>query len=232
MLKQIARTLLSEQSRKKIHAFTKGYVVKAYSQEGEDLVLNRLFEGQKEGFYVDIGAHHPKRFSNTYFFYKKGWRGINLDAMPGSMKEFNKVRSRDINLEIPVSSKTQTLTYYSFEETAYNGFSKELSEERINNGIKLNFKKDIQTETLSNILDKHLPENVNIDFMSIDVEGLDLDVLKSNNWDKYKPKIVLIETYGSSLESALSSDINQFLKQHGYLAVAKTVNTCVFKLHT
>jgi len=77
----------------------------SYSQEGEDLILERFFEGMNTGFYVDVGAFHPKRFSNTYIFYKKGWHGINIDARPGSMKLFNFVRPRDINLEIPISNE-------------------------------------------------------------------------------------------------------------------------------
>ena len=108
------------------------YYHKSWSQEGEDLILARLFENNAKGFYVDVGAHHPKRFSNTYLFYKKGWTGINIDAMPGSMKSFNKLRKRDINIEKPVSDKKQILTYYAFNESALNGFSKELSEERSN----------------------------------------------------------------------------------------------------
>jgi hypothetical protein len=58
------------------------YSKKSYSQEGEDMILNRIFEFRNSGFYIDVGAHHPMRFSNTYFFYRKGWRGINIDAMP------------------------------------------------------------------------------------------------------------------------------------------------------
>src|SRR5690554_6253894 len=77
---------------------------KSYSQEGEDILLEKLFEGKNDGFYVDVGAHHPRRFSNTYLLYRRGWRGINIDAMPGSMAEFRRLRGRDINLEIPISS--------------------------------------------------------------------------------------------------------------------------------
>ena len=76
----------------------------SYSQEGEDRILQRLFENQTPGFYVDIGAHHPRRFSNTYIFYKQGWRGINVDATPGSMFLFRVFRKRDINLEIAVDA--------------------------------------------------------------------------------------------------------------------------------
>ena len=71
---------------------------KSYSQEGEDILLSRIFRNQKKGFYVDIGAHHPTRFSNTYYFYKLGWRGINIDAIPQAsdyqdpIEKYNKYR--------------------------------------------------------------------------------------------------------------------------------------------
>ncbi|MCP2732462.1 FkbM family methyltransferase, partial [Symplocastrum sp. BBK-W-15] len=99
----------------------------SYSQEGEDMIISRFFEGKKQGFYVDVGAHHPQRFSNTYRFYLQGWRGINIDAMPGSMEIFNKIRANDINLEISISDCNQILTYYEFNEPALNGFCADIS---------------------------------------------------------------------------------------------------------
>lgn len=208
-----------------------GYSIKSYSQEGEDMILRRLFEKQKAGFYVDVGAHHPKRFSNTYFFYKIGWRGINIDAMPGSMNIFKKLRPRDINIEKPISDCRQVLTYYSFNEPALNGFSKELSEKR--NGLdsyKIISKEKLETAPLSKILDTYLPVNQSIDFMSIDVEGLDFNVLKSNNWNIYRPKIILIEILDSSLDEIETSEIASFLKQFDYCIYAKCFNTVFFKL--
>ncbi|MCZ7616055.1 MAG: FkbM family methyltransferase [Ignavibacteriaceae bacterium] len=131
-----------------------------------------------------------KRFSNTYYFYKRGWRGINIEPMPGSKNKFDRIRPKDINLEIPISSKEEELTYYIFNEPALNGFSRELSSE----GEKLNAYKivktvEMKTKTLGSVLDTFLPKGQNIDFMSIDVEGLDSEVLKSNNWDKYVPDV-------------------------------------------
>ena len=206
-----------------------GYSLKSYSQEGEDMILRRLFENQATGFYVDVGAHHPQRFSNTYFFYKKGWRGINIDAMPNSMNLFNKTRTRDINIEKPVSDEKQVLTYYAFNEPALNGFSKELSEERNGKGnYFIEFTKDIETATLEEILDNNLPENQPIDFLSIDVEGLDLMVLKSNNFNKYKPKVILIEILGSSLNDIESNEITKFLRDQEYSIYAKAMNTVIF----
>ncbi|MFA5403431.1 MAG: FkbM family methyltransferase [Ignavibacteria bacterium] len=211
--------------------FIHGFSNKSYSQEGEDMILKRIFDKKREGFFVDIGAYHPKKYSNTYYFYKIGWKGINIDAMPGSMKKFNKIRSKDINLEIPISSKKQKLTYYAFNEPALNSFNKELSYSRNGkDGYKIIFEKEIETYTLFEILDKHVPSDIKIiDFMSIDVETLDFDVLKSNNWDKYKPQIVLIEDLNFKINNLESSEIYNFLKQYNYDFFAKTVNTHFFK---
>ena len=113
------------------------YKNNSYSQEGEDLILHKIFPDKKNGFYVDIGAHHPFRFSNTYYFYRKGWRGVNIDAAPGSMKLFNKYRSRDINIEAAISNKIETLTYYKFNDPALNTFDKDLAQTRIGNKYKI-----------------------------------------------------------------------------------------------
>lgn len=210
-----------------------GYALKSYSQEGEDMILRRLFEKQSIGFYVDVGAHHPKRFSNTYYFYKKGWNGINIDAMPGSMNFFKKIRHRDINIEKPISSKKQVLTYYAFNEPALNGFSKEISEARDGlNNYKIEFTKDIETSTLEEVLDENLPSSQVIDFLSIDVEGLDFDVIKSMNIKKYRPRVILVEILGSSLSDLKQDPIYKFLIDEDYALYAKAVNTVIFKSNT
>lgn len=234
MLKKILKFFLPKSAIKNLvdikNNYFDGHALKSYSQEGEDMILRRLFEKQQTGFYIDVGAHHPKRFSNTYFFYKKGWNGINIDAMPGSMKLFNKIRPRDINIEKPISDTKQVLTYYAFNEPALNGFSKELSEKRADqeNNYHIIFKKDIETVTLEEILDENLPQNQQIDFLSIDVEGLDFMVLKSNNFEKYKPKVILIEILESSLNDIEKNDISRYLKEFNYSIYAKAVNTVIF----
>jgi FkbM family methyltransferase len=194
------------------------------------MVLKRIFSNQTNGFYIDVGAHHPKRFSNTYFFYKKKWKGINIDALPGSMKLFNKLRPRDINLELGVGKKEEELNYYMFNEPALNSFSKELSEKRdraqdsyfIKNIIK------VEVKPLNKILDEHLTSS-GIDFLNVDVEGLDLDVLKSNDWSKYRPKFVLVEILGSSLQDIDRDPIFQLMKKYNYIFFSKQVNTVFFK---
>lgn len=201
----------------------------SYSQEGEDLILSRLLDDKEDGFYVDIGAHHPVRFSNTYFFYKKGWRGINIDAMPGSMRAFNIIRPRDINLETPVSDEPCRLTYYMFDEPALNGFSEDLSNLRTQStAYKVVNRIELQTSTLADILSKNLPMSQEIDFMSIDVEGLDLQVLKSNDWNKFRPRFVLVEILNYDFFDH-SNPILQYLDLLSYKPVSKSLNTWILR---
>jgi FkbM family methyltransferase len=205
------------------------YLSQSYSQEGEDMVLYRTFETVQNGFYVDVGAHHPKRFSNTYKFYKLGWRGINIDAMPGSMEPFNKLRPRDINLEIPVSDKEEVLPFHIFNEPALNTFSKELADERsVKPEYRVEKVVDIKTRTLADILKAHLPQSQKINYLSIDAEGFDYQILRSNNWQLYRPELVLVELE-SDFGNFQQSDVYRFMKQQGYAFYAKTVKTYFFK---
>ena len=228
------RTILFDTSFRKLKNAFSNYILndwstRSYSQEGEDLILKRFFDDQRTGFYVDVGAHHPKRFSNTYMFYQKGWKGINIDALPKSMKRFDRVRPRDINIEQPISEKKQSLTYYAFNEPALNGCSKELSEERAKlDRYYIKFTQTLETERLDNLLDKYLPKDQQIDFLSIDVEGFDFSVLKSLNLQKYRPDVILIEILEDNLSKIKNNDIYKYLIDHNYLIYSKAVNTVIF----
>ena len=232
-MKKIIKVLLPTKAikilRKIKNNYLDGYSIKSYSQEWEDMILRRIFEKQKVGFYVDVGAHHPFRFSSTYYFYKQGWQGINIDAMPGSMESFKKFRSRDINLELPIGNGDQLLTYFAFNEPALNSFSEKLSRERDGkNGYFIRQEIKLKISKLSSVLDKYLPQGAQIDFLSIDVEGLDFDIFQSNDWLKYKPKCILVEILASSLNEIESREIAIFLKKCGYVVFAKAMNTVIF----
>jgi len=207
-----------------------GYAVKSYSQEGEDMIMRRLFEGKNRGFYVDVGAHHPMRFSNTYMFYKKGWCGINVEPNPESRALFKKWRKRDINLTLGVSDEAGDLTYFMFDEPALNSFDEDLSKSRVKETpYKLVDVKKVKVKRLSDILENHLPIDVQIDFMSIDTEGHDFQVVNSNDWNKYRPTYLLVECLGSDLASIAKNPIAAFLDDKGYAIYAKTHNTLIFK---
>lgn len=207
------------------------YCTLSFSQEGEDIVLKRVFEHRTRGFYVDVGAHHPKRFSNTYLFYKNGWRGINIDARPGSMELFRQMRPNDINIEAAISDRREELIFYQFNEPAVNTFSKSLAEERLRNNSNyyITGENKITTNTLTEILEMHLPVDSKIDFLSVDVEGLDVNVISSLDFKKFKPELILIEALTSTLEEVKNQEINILLENAGYYIFAKTLNTVFYK---
>lgn len=205
---------------------------KSYAQDGEDVALDSFYEGKKgyRGFFVDIGAHHPVRFSNTWMFYRKGWRGINIDPTPGSMIWFRRLRSGDLNLEIGVGAKSGELKFHCFNDPALNTFDEKVAASR-NTGKPYKIIKTVSVPIapLSEILEKHLPPGRKIDFFSIDVEGFDLEVLKSNDWGKFSPDFVLVEDTTFQLENPTASEIYNYLKINGYSMVASLRRTIIYQ---
>lgn len=200
------------------------YMNKSFSQEGEDLILSQIFYGINNGFFIDIGAHHPIHYSNTYKFYLSGWKGINIDAMPGCMKEFNKVRPKDINLEIAISNCNSHLQYFMFEQSGVNTFSNDMAKRMVKNGYTPLRSIEIQTIKMEEVFQKYLPENQPISFLSVDVEGYEMEVLRSNNWIDYRPKILLAE----SLKQNNKKMFENIFDQNNYILIAQTINNLFF----
>jgi FkbM family methyltransferase len=201
---------------------------RTYSQEGEDRILSRLFGYQNKGFYVDVGAHHPSRFSNTYLFYRKGWRGINIDATPGSMAIFSKLRPRDLNVEIGIAEAAGTARFFMFSDPALNTFDETIARTRDVAPWKLLGSADVPLRPLREVLREQLPRAQSIDFMNVDVEGRDYQVLCSNDWDDFRPRVVLVEIPGATVESIATDPSAQLLRSLKYLFFSKTVHTCLF----
>jgi len=146
------------------------------------------------------------------------------------MKNFDLFRKRDINVEAAISDKEEELTFHIFSDGALNTFSPTLASEveKLGKWTILERKK-IKTQTVASILDRHLPDSKQkIDFMSIDIEGHDLKALQSNDWNKYRPYILLIESHNFSLSEADSNLSYQFLKKQDYKLIAKSLNTIFF----
>lgn len=209
--------------------FFNDYSTLSYSQEGEDLILHRVFEETKIGFYVDIGAFHPKRFSNTYFFYQRGWSGINIDATPGSMNLFKRVRPRDINLEVAIGNDRKEIEFFIFNEPALNSFDYELSHSRRSDQYYIQEVRKLTTKPLKKVLCEYLTQNSRISFMSIDVEGFDLEVLQSNDWGFFRPEYLLVECREFNFEKIQENPTFNFLIGKNYYFFAKTMNTLFFK---
>jgi hypothetical protein len=206
------------------------HMTECYSQEGEDIFLLRLFGPDYKGFYIDVGSHHPERFSNTYLLYKLGWRGINIDATPGSMEKFRIFRPLDINIESAITNDSTPRPFFLFEEGALNTFSDKLAKDYLELGFTLDRHEMVIGRSLASILDENLPAGLEIDVLSVDVEGDEYDVLQSNDWSRYRPHIVLLEVLEVPLAAIAETPQVSLLFQEGYTMVAKFTNTVVFKL--
>ena len=205
------------------------YAKTSYSQEGEDMVLYRLFGEQARGFYVEVGAHHPIRFSNTYFFYRRGWRGINIEPNPEAAARFHQLRRRDLTLTIGVAEAPGRLTYYCFDDAALNTFDAALAERREReHRRRIERTIEVSVERLDVLLARYLPPNTPIDFLSVDVEGLDLPALRSSDWSRFRPRCVLAEALDSTLDEFMDAPIVRFMKRQDYGLLAKTFNTLFF----
>jgi FkbM family methyltransferase len=168
----------------------------SYSQFGEDAFLNALFHGKERGFYVDVGAYHPYLLSNTYLFYKRGWRGINIEPNPDHFLLFPSRRPRDININVAVSTCEGVVPFTC--NGAYSGID---DHTHLYKRSDLAAKKvSVKAMPLAKILDGYMSKGTSIDFLSVDCEGHDVEVLASNNWTKYRPAVVLVEDHGNSKE--------------------------------
>ena len=204
------------------------YANYCFGQEGEDLVLSRIFPTEYKGFYIDVGAHHPQRFSNTYLLYCRGWKGINIDATPGSMDQFNTVRPKDTNLEIGISNVDEMREFYIFEESALNTFNAKVAEENIQYGCPLKNTIMIKTQRLSSILAHYLPPATTIDLLTVDVEGLDHVVLQSLDFTKYRPRVIICELLSNDLDMAMKSTTALILIENGYQLYSKLYHSCIW----
>ena len=193
-----------------------------YSQFQEDLYINDFFKNKSNGFYIDIGCYHPVKYSNTALIYNKGWTGINLDLNQTSIDLFNIARKRDKNICAAVSNNNE-LTEFYFDHllSPVNTLSKEFSDLSYKNISRNKYiKKKIHKYTFDKIVEKYQLKIPDIDFLNIDAEGHDYEVLEGFNLNKFKPKIICIELYDSKLKLK-DKKFKDFLASYKYSLIKK-----------
>ena len=195
-------------------------IKKSYSGNYVDLVIEGFFKNKKKGIYIDVGCRHPFISNNTYKLFKKGWEGINIDLDYTFIDSFKFHRPKDCNIQVAVSNKIgNQKMYFHHERSSINT----LEETRGNRASEI---RNIETKTLNNIIENSKFSNQLIDFVSIDVEGFELNVLKGFDFKKYKPKILTIEYidptmkkeefYHQNIDNILNSEVYKFMKDNDY----------------
>ncbi|WP_281228101.1 FkbM family methyltransferase [Flavobacterium aquiphilum] len=195
----------------------------SFSKSGEDMQLKQLLGSNHRGIYVDVGCWDPIKASNSYYFHLRGWKGICIDPNPQMKDLFLQKRSSDIFVNVAIGSGNEDLIYYMLENqyssmnTLDFDFIKNNNlENKVVNEIK------ITTVSLKAVLEKHISETDQIDFLDIDVEGFDLNVLKSNDWNKFRPKVILIET-ALDLKNDFGNELSLYLFEQNYILAGKTL---------
>lgn len=205
------------------------------SQTGEDLIIESLLPQKRDGFYVDIGANHPIKFNNTFLFYNKGWSGINIEPNPSRRWLFNFLRRNDINLSIGIGSQKSNMDFYVFKVNTLSTFDKKSAGEYQRMGHKLKKVINIPIVPLRDVLNEYCDANKELDIMSIDTEGLDMEVLKSNDWKKFRPNFIILETleYREGNTGKKLNDVyDKYMSEIGYNKIADThINTIYEKTY-
>lgn len=206
---------------------------KSYSQSGEDLILHFLFRNilrLEKPTFLDIGAHDPFYLNNTFSFYLRGSRGINIEANPDLMSKFLKFRREDINLNIGIHNHTGVMKFYDMSVPTMGTFSKE-------EALRLQAETSIKVKRTLDISVCLLPDIISAkcggrfpDLLNIDVEGIELDILRTIDFEKSYPKVICLETiiYEEGKRQSKRHDLFDFLKSHGYIVYADTFINTIF----
>lgn len=201
-------------------------VRKSYGQFGEDAVIQWLLEKNTNKTYVDVGTYHPVLYSNTYALYTKGWSGLVVDPNNALSPLYRLLRPRDVFVPAAIGS-TGVGIYYSFSDGAYNTFDTELAEKRAAlSWLRLVEKVEVPLKPLSQLLSENSIAEIGL--LSVDVEGRDLEVLKSHNW-AIRPNIIAIEDENFNPDEPRSSAVYEYLRERKYSLAGLCGLTLLFR---
>lgn len=202
---------------------------RSYAQCGEDLIARFVFDTLRvvTPSFLDIGAHHPRRLNNTFIFYAQGARGVNVEPDPALFYAFQQQRPGDCNLNIGVGEREASLPFYVMSEPTLNTFS-EAEARAVERAGKIRITRilELPVRPVETVMMEHFTDAP--DFLSLDVEGLDLPILQSIDFQRHRPKLICVETitYSEDRRGKKIDAIGDVLGDHGYQAYADThVNT-------
>ena len=202
---------------KKLKIFRNSSKNEHLGEFGEDIFIRRFFKNTRNGFYVDIGCYHPIKGSLTYYLFKKGWNGLNIDLSKVSIDLFKIARPKDYNVNAAITDFDGDTIYYE------NGVINQQNS-LISNDQKKQIKiKAYKLETL--LINLNI---TNVDFLNIDVEGNDFKVISNFNFSKFRPKLISIEQNIYNSEELLKLDCHKLLTKNNYFLTSKIGVTCIY----
>ena len=208
----------------------------SYSYGGIDALVENIFKDKNKGFYVDIGCGHPIKNNNTYLLSKKNWFGVNIDLDIDNIDLFNIYRPSDLNITTAISDEVGEVDLFFYHsKSAINTINKQTADYQ---KAKISNIKKIKTNTLNNVLNNSKYSNLQIDLLSIDIEGSEFLALKNFDFNKYNPKVIVVEYLDLSLpaleiknlniNSAINSEIYKLIVSKNYTLVNMLHSDLVF----
>ena len=194
-----------------------------YSQHKEDLFNNHYFKDRNDGFYLDVGCYHPIKYSNTALLYNRGWKGINIDMNQTSIDLFNILRKRDKNICAAISNTSKkTIQYFDHLFSPINTLDKNFSSIASKKfSFRKHTEKTIQTYKFNQIIQKYNINIKQIDFINIDVEAHDLEVLEGIDLSIFNAKIICVEI-ANNQNNIKEKKLRGYLNKYNYELI-KTV---------
>ena len=208
----------------------------SFSIEAEDIIVERIFYHMLgnpltyQGFYVDLGACDPVRASNTHRLYRRGWRGLNVDANPDALLRFQAVRPRDTSLIAAVSESGGTGKYFRWNDPLLNGFlPDDIVRHHTASGYKILDATEIPLRAINDILAENIPVDITVDYLNIDIEMMEQRILGEWNYTRWRPQVISVEIHsGHRLSSIEQMPIARLLAERGYTFVSRIWHTSIF----
>lgn len=227
------RGIISGISGKLGDSFPKRSARTSYSQAGEDMIVDFIFKALRvsKPSYLDIGAHHPFRFSNTFYFYCDGCRGVTVEPDPTLHRQLCNKRPKDVHLNVGVGeASAPSLPFYVMSTKTLNSFSKEEAERNQATGMhRIEEVLNVSVVSIGEVLDLHFPDR-SPDFISVDVEGLDFQIIRSIDFSRCRPSVVCVETltFSENRTETKVSEIIDYMYSQGYFVYADTYINSIF----
>jgi FkbM family methyltransferase len=199
----------------------------SYSQFGEDITAANLLRNVEIGFYVDIGAHHPLRRSNTAHFHIRGWQGINVEPMRRGIRLFERYRPQAINLHAAIHNDAESVTLYKFRKGLVNTIIERRAEE-LSASKKSEGQEAVRALSLNDLFERHVPDGVRVNYLTIDVEGYDTEAIVAFDLDKYHPDVVCVEIHRPDMMALSENSVVKYMFAGGYQLYAINVFSFTF----
>ncbi|MDI7862519.1 FkbM family methyltransferase [Rhizobiaceae bacterium n13] len=216
-------------ARDAVHLLSDKFANVHWGQSAEDAILLRFIGFKRGGFYVDVGAHHPKRISNTYMFHHRlGWTGVNIDANREAIELFEKERPNDKNVHALIGERTETPHIF----TIFKGKTRSTADANrtarlVGKEFEVLSQQPMSPTPLREILEQQVPKDQHIDFMNVDIEGFDIQALKTNDWSAFRPDFLCVEDF--EFKTGRNSAIRKYMASIEYICVSHCYDTSIYK---